>query len=62
MQDENLKLNPGLSRQKQLSRNEDSFRQKIGLKFKEKTGKVQHFVHSLLWWRNVDFGNQIRYV
>jgi hypothetical protein len=36
MQDEHMKLNPGLARHKQLSRNEDSFRQQIGLECKKK--------------------------
>ena len=33
-----------------IQKEEESFHQKIGLKFKEKTSKLLHLEHSLVWW------------
>jgi hypothetical protein len=38
-----MKLNPGFQKE------EGSFHQQIGLKFKEETSKVLHFEHSFVW-------------
>jgi hypothetical protein len=46
MQDEHLKLNPGLSRQKQHSTKEDSFRQLVEIKFEEEI--VKYCIWSLV--------------
>jgi hypothetical protein len=46
MGDELLKLNPELSRQKQHSTKEETFRQQVEIKSEEETSKVQHLEHS----------------
>jgi hypothetical protein len=49
MQDVLLKLNAGLSWQKQHTTRDDSFHQQIGLKFKEESWEVLHLDRSCLW-------------
>ena len=47
MQDKHLKFNTGLTCQKHRSTKKKSFRQQIGLKFKEETSKLLHFENRL---------------
>ena len=44
-----VKLNPGLPWQKLNQQEEESFYQKIGLKFEEKTSEVLRMEHSSVW-------------
>jgi hypothetical protein len=48
MQDVHVKLNPGLSWQKQHSTRRRLFHQQIGLKFKGETSKVLHLKHGFV--------------
>jgi hypothetical protein len=48
-----VKLNPKLQWLKQDSKEEESFHQQTGLKFKEETSKVLHFEYCYLWCWNV---------
>jgi hypothetical protein len=44
-----VKLNLGLSWQKSIQHEEDSFHLQIGLKFKEVTTEVLHLKHRFVW-------------
>jgi hypothetical protein len=41
-----IRIENGKSR---IQREEDYFRQQIGMKFKEKTSEVLHLEHSIVW-------------
>jgi hypothetical protein len=49
MEDVRVKLNPGLSWQKQHSKRRNSFYQQIGLKFEEETSKMLYLEHGFVW-------------
>ena len=49
-----VKLNPESPLQKQYWKEEDSFYQKTGLKFKEETSEVLHLEHTIIWCWNLD--------
>jgi hypothetical protein len=63
MQDVLLKLYPGLPRQKQHSRGDDSFHQQIGLKFKEEASKVSfHAVFEAQLCMVLKLGHFVKYI
>jgi len=49
MQDEHMKLNQGLPWKSSFHKEEGSFYQHIGLKFKEETSKVLRLGYSFVW-------------
>jgi hypothetical protein len=49
MQDVRVKLNAGLSCQRSIQQEEDSFDQQIGLKSKEETSEVLHLGNNTVW-------------
>jgi hypothetical protein len=59
MQDEHVKLNPGLPWQKQRSTRRYFFHQQTGLIFKEGTNKGLNSEHSFVWCRNCDISESI---
>jgi len=54
MQDEHMKLNQGLPWKSSFHKEEGSFYQHIGLKFKEETSKVLRLGYSFVWRWNLD--------
>ena len=50
MQDAHVGLNAGCQEKSSIQQEEDSFRQKIGLKFKTLISEVLHLEQSIVWW------------
>ena len=48
MQHVDVKLDPGVPWKSSIEQKEDTFRQQIGLKFKEETNEVPHLEHSIV--------------